>query len=1272
MARCFPPEREERVLQVKSGVHYGSNSVWFRMLRPELLRILKEGEEPLCQPLCAPLSPDALTGWGRSDMLVFNERVSFATEYMLKSQIPLLTTHLIQVDIDNVEISFCFHRFGVNLRHLGLVICHLISMLERNAAFRWCPIVDNKLEKDFLELKTEFTPRPQNKSIVSSGNVKLLDALVIDMMSRTLKNLVRAFLRGERKSAHNNLHSYCTHIASASTFDSLQVEMASRFGVVPSKCFISRNNLLRAAFLRAFTSCGITLSPLGDVHRSDSSSDIIFVASDFVDFTSCLKRIPYIDVLEAKVADDRMARSISSADKAANGRSAVSYYQRAFRSHSENEDLKSLVADCLLRYISVESSPSHYYLGLYSALSMNAYTQVPKLNDIYEAILNSIGEKCVSSVFLEETLNAAIQKYPARNPLSILAICKLIKMGVHISSSTLSFFCESVMTSINLNTPKPIQDYNLEFIRKWLQFYCIVLLDIRSRQSPIPLKYLDAMKTALRTCRGVDGFQPTPWEKLLMCLYEMKTEETTTTKHSVDFLKLLHCQGDFDATSDTDLLHLRCLQKYFNATTSMDLMIKAHFLCEESQNDQGSNYSCSILLRDYAFFLANLPGFSSGVTHIYPEDLPFIHAAAENLPPIFLARGLKVSATVLDVEGCGLRQFGFNQSNLIRIRSHVGEGTLLFPLRLVLQIGDTSIDALVDLTKISSYDYTTDLLCMRSELDELKSFKLKVFYGSFELEGSPFLIDCAQYDISLIETHFDQSVLYQKVLDIWMGGAVFQCVRNGNSYGEISEHIGNEIHEVVSSEKLKALMLNPVRIMYCCLSTNTPLKLLVAVRSQDGQSQVMLLQFPSEERTSKLSIFSGFCDVSCVAFTENDDCFFVLDRQFYVDGTSSALVSVFETSTSSFGRMLYVDAMVELDLQSIQTFAQNLHVNLELDMLLICDNLQVGTVKVFATSHGAARGQLVLPESEFPVKRLKGDCSLDPCEVCASSKTKEVYVSHVSVPKIFCYNMSLQCIRVIDLGLSPISMRINGLGLVFLARDDADAIRLVHVTPGPNQQDHNKIKENRLSLQWVPNETLLERIFVNSTKLTLSTVLKSSDLNSKVLMLKGLNLAYFNLSSGQISAEFADVEWIDLSNNDFCVLRGEFGTFAGLSKLKILDLSHCSLSHFNGKVFGDLKSLEVLNIQGHRLIRLPDNFFVGLESLVSVDLSSGYLDELSSFQFESLKSLKFLYLQKNRISSIDHDVFSQLQSIEEINLAENRLQNVDPNIFSGLKNLKLV
>jgi len=126
-----------------------------------------------------PLSPDAYSSFSRhdKDFCTHNRDVKMATRFLLQAVVPKLAEYLIRITSDNeqatLELCICYelHRFGVNIRHCGLLRYHI---------------------PDYVRYRC------------------LRDKLLIEMVARTLKNLFRdcqrKWMRSQQTTSEQGLY----------------------------------------------------------------------------------------------------------------------------------------------------------------------------------------------------------------------------------------------------------------------------------------------------------------------------------------------------------------------------------------------------------------------------------------------------------------------------------------------------------------------------------------------------------------------------------------------------------------------------------------------------------------------------------------------------------------------------------------------------------------------------------------------------------------------------------------------------------------------------------------------------------------------------------------------------------------------------------------------------------------------------------------------------------------------------------------------------------
>jgi hypothetical protein len=128
-------------------------AIFYRLFRPEYLQLRKRAGLP-------PLSADALSNWGREGCEMHNPAVQSATIHLLQQVIPSLARDLDSRSVSalRVPVSEAVHRRGVNIRHIGLL-------------------------RSYIRV-----------------NMEAKETLLIEVVSRALKNLLRQRLRHAMRS----------------------------------------------------------------------------------------------------------------------------------------------------------------------------------------------------------------------------------------------------------------------------------------------------------------------------------------------------------------------------------------------------------------------------------------------------------------------------------------------------------------------------------------------------------------------------------------------------------------------------------------------------------------------------------------------------------------------------------------------------------------------------------------------------------------------------------------------------------------------------------------------------------------------------------------------------------------------------------------------------------------------------------------------------------------------------------------------------------------
>ncbi|CAH1971317.1 unnamed protein product [Acanthoscelides obtectus] len=148
---------------------------------------------------------------------------------------------------------------------------------------------------------------------------------------------------------------------------------------------------------------------------------------------------------------------------------------------------------------------------------------------------------------------------------------------------------------------------------------------------------------------------------------------------------------------------------------------------------------------------------------------------------------------------------------------------------------------------------------------------------------------------------------------------------------------------------------------------------------------------------------------------------------------------------------------------------------------------------------------------------------------------------------------------------------------------------------------------------------------------------------------------------------------LDLSGNQLTSNHIDAGTFTGLIRLIVLNLSHNALTRIDGKTFKDLFFLQILDLRNNSIGFIEDNAFLPLYNLHTLNLAENRLNTIGVQLFNGLFVLSKLTLNNNLIISIDTRAFQNCSALKELDLSSNALAEVPEAIqeLSFLKTLDL-
>jgi Leucine-rich repeat (LRR) protein len=144
---------------------------------------------------------------------------------------------------------------------------------------------------------------------------------------------------------------------------------------------------------------------------------------------------------------------------------------------------------------------------------------------------------------------------------------------------------------------------------------------------------------------------------------------------------------------------------------------------------------------------------------------------------------------------------------------------------------------------------------------------------------------------------------------------------------------------------------------------------------------------------------------------------------------------------------------------------------------------------------------------------------------------------------------------------------------------------------------------------------------------------------------------------------------LDISMNQLTSHNVDNGTFAGLIRLIILNLSHNALTRIDTQTFKDLYFLQILDLRNNSIGYIDDNAFEPLYNLHTLHLAENRLHTLSDKLFNGLRVLSKLTLSNNLISIIEPNIFLNCSDLKELDMSSNQLTEV-PEALKGLTVLK--
>ncbi|XP_015189655.1 PREDICTED: leucine-rich repeat-containing protein 15-like [Polistes dominula] len=178
-----------------------------------------------------------------------------------------------------------------------------------------------------------------------------------------------------------------------------------------------------------------------------------------------------------------------------------------------------------------------------------------------------------------------------------------------------------------------------------------------------------------------------------------------------------------------------------------------------------------------------------------------------------------------------------------------------------------------------------------------------------------------------------------------------------------------------------------------------------------------------------------------------------------------------------------------------------------------------------------------------------------------------------------------------------------------------------------------------------------------------------------------------NISSDFLS-NFAELEFLDLSENNLVLSKDNFKETLNLKQLdnlETIDLSNNNfkehleevelrrnyLNNIPENLFWYSTSLKYIDLSENNFRILPESIFRNLQNIEKILISKNLIEILPDIIFTSVRKLKVLDLSFNRISIVQRNLFNGLTSLEELNMEGNRLKYIHSKAFSTNEQLSI-
>ncbi|KAG5313056.1 TOLL protein, partial [Pseudoatta argentina] len=185
----------------------------------------------------------------------------------------------------------------------------------------------------------------------------------------------------------------------------------------------------------------------------------------------------------------------------------------------------------------------------------------------------------------------------------------------------------------------------------------------------------------------------------------------------------------------------------------------------------------------------------------------------------------------------------------------------------------------------------------------------------------------------------------------------------------------------------------------------------------------------------------------------------------------------------------------------------------------------------------------------------------------------------------------------------------------------------------------------------------LENLDLSGNKIVALPTAMFRDASKSLKELRLQNNSISALLSGLV-ANMNQLVTLDLSRNVLTSSWLDSGTFSGLIRLVLLNLSYNRISKLNTTIFKDLYTLQILNLQFNEIDLISADTFAPMSNLHTLELAHNRLTYLDAYSLNGLFALSLLALDSNLLEGIHPDAFRNCSSMQDLNLSGNNLDSI--------------